>query len=263
MIEKKVDFFIAGTQKGGTTALQFKLSSHPQLFLSGLKEIHFFDCEDYDWSNPPYEQLHAHFDFSQSKIFGEATPIYLYWPNAMQRLCEYNPMARIIIILRHPTYRALSAWKMETARNAEQKSFSQAVSLLGRSRVRLARGGVHRVYSYVERSYYSYQISRLLSLFPRKQVLFLTSDELWLDEVGTLNKIFDFLGVAIGNYRPSDQAQKYIVPVDSRHVTGEWRDTTMRLNKRFRRDIVKTEKLTGLKLSAWLDENYQEPVKTS
>jgi hypothetical protein len=98
--------------------------------------------------------FHEHFEWSQTSgvIRGEATPIYMYWPNAMERICRYNAAAKLILCLRHPAYRAHSHWRMEIMRSAETLSFENAISRAGRRRVRNAEGGVHRVYSYVERA---------------------------------------------------------------------------------------------------------------
>jgi hypothetical protein len=43
----KVSFLIAGTQKGGTSALDYYLRGHPQRCMADKKEVHFFDNEDY------------------------------------------------------------------------------------------------------------------------------------------------------------------------------------------------------------------------
>jgi hypothetical protein len=260
MHEKKVNLFIAGAQKGGTTALHRKLRPHPEIFRPGKKELHFFDHEGFDWTDPPYDKLHEHFDFTQGPIFGEATPIYIYWPKAMDRLQAYNPAARIIVILRHPAFRALSAWKMEKARGRERLSFALAVSWVGRLRVRASPRGSARWFSYVERGHYAPQIRRLLNLFPRDQVLFLTSDQPWHDESGTLEKICRFLDVSPAPVRPEANAQKYVVPVDTRHIPDQAGAVTDRLSRKFRSDIAETARLTGLDLDAWRDPAYREPM---
>ncbi|GFE52491.1 deacetylase sulfotransferase [Roseobacter cerasinus] len=261
MPSNTVDFFIAGVQKGGTTALHKKLQGHPEIFLSQKKEIHFFDNDALDWQAPPYEKLHSHFDFTQDRVFGEATPVYTYWPDALRRLKAYNPQAKIIIILRHPTFRARSAWKMEVTRGAEKWGFGLAVSKLGRARVRWSRGGVHRVYSYVERGYYARQIAELLEYFPREQVFFCTSDQLWHTEQDTLAQICTFLGVAPPAAGAEAGAEKYVVPVDSSQVVVKTTAVEARLNQLFRDEIIATAKITGLDLSHWLEDGYSEPMQ--
>ena len=44
--KQKIDFLIAGTQKGGTTALDNIFRKHPEIGMAKRKEIHFFDDEN-------------------------------------------------------------------------------------------------------------------------------------------------------------------------------------------------------------------------
>lgn len=261
LAERRLNFFIAGVQKGGTTALHAKLQNHPDIHFPGEKELHFFDNERIDWDKPDYAKLHADFDFNQTGIFGEATPIYTYWPASIPRLYAYNNLAKIIVILRHPTFRAISAWKMERARYAEILSFGMAISTLGRLRVKFAKNGVHRVYSYVERGLYSAQVDRLLSTFPRDQILFLTTDQLWLEEHETLARVCKFLAVDDTFADTVASERKYIVPVDSSHIDLPKSRYIARLNSFFHDEIQQTAEMTGLDLSDWTQENYAEPMQ--
>lgn len=257
----RLDFFIAGVQKGGTTALHSKLQDHPQIFLPERKEVHFFDNEQIKWgAADPYASYHQYFDFEQDKIFGEATPNYLYWPKSAKRMAAYNPDAKIVVIFRHPTFRALSAWKMEVTRGAETLDFSTAVSVRGRARVWFARGGVHRKYSYVEKGQYVRQIERLLRFFPKEQVLFLTSDALWRDEGQTMARVCRFLSIDPARLPARDQKKKYVVPVDSTDVPLPDKKILAALSHRFHTEIEGTAKITGLDLSHWLDPEYAEPM---
>ena len=66
-----LSFLICGTQKGGTTALAHYLKQHPEVALPETKELHFFDNESVDWSNPDYVAYHAAFTNSDpQKIRG-------------------------------------------------------------------------------------------------------------------------------------------------------------------------------------------------
>jgi hypothetical protein len=42
---RKIDFIIGGSQKSGTTALDFYLRQHPEIGMASRKELHFFDNE--------------------------------------------------------------------------------------------------------------------------------------------------------------------------------------------------------------------------
>lgn len=193
---RKVDFLIAGVQKGGTSALFEYLRAMPGLQLPELKEAHFFDDEEgVDWAGPDYRRYHELF-VEDGRRWGEATPIYLYWPNALERIAAYNPGMRLILLFRDPIERAWSHWKMEYAKGKETEPFHWCIR---EGRRRLDPGdpaapGHHRVHSYVERGFYGRQVAHLLGLFPREQCLFLRSEALRVAPRSVLEQISDFLG---------------------------------------------------------------------
>ncbi len=126
----QVSFVIGGTQKGGTSALDSFLRQHPQICMPETrKELHFFDREENFKRKPAYKKYHGNFrPNSEHRAIGEATPIYMYWNAAPQRIAAYNPEMKWIITLRDPVDRAYSAWNMETKRDAENLSFADAIA---------------------------------------------------------------------------------------------------------------------------------------
>lgn len=177
MDQPLVSFLIAGVQKGGTTALFEYLAAQGGVRLPKVKEAHFFDDEDVDWRRPDYGRYHALFPPGDGPA-GEATPIYCYWPNSLERIFAYNPAMRIVLLLRDPVARAWSHWRMEYARGAERAPFAWCIRD-GRRRLFDARPwGHHREFSYVERGFYGEQVERLFALFAPEQVLILGSEDL-------------------------------------------------------------------------------------
>lgn len=249
-------FFIVGAQKAGTTALHKYLSRHSQLSLSVKKELHFFDDETRDWERPSYQSLETGMGCSSGKTCGEATPIYMYWPNSIERLHTYDPGAKIIILLRHPVFRAHSHWRMETKRGAENLSFSEAIRG-GRSRVKEAPGCAHRVHSYIERGFYTEQIKRILQYYPQSQVHIATTDQLWLDLQSTLNAVERFLNIK----KELDPEREYIVAartdIPDQITTADF----VFLMDLFSSDIRATSTITGISLDRWLDDDYLEAEK--
>jgi len=138
-------------------------------------------------------------------------------------------------------------------------TFEEAISKSGRKRVREAPDGVHRVYSYVERSLYAEQIERLLDIFPRRQIHFFRTDKLWRDFGNTLENIETFLGV--DHLLRAIMKRTYIVPVDGSDLGGLPAGLRSSLDGLFRSDIRRTAELTGLDLSDWLRPDYQEPMR--
>ena len=84
---------IAGTQKGGTTALASCLHEHPTICMSTVKEVHFFDTDaHFASSDVDYARYHAHFHpTARNQLLGEATPVYMYWEAAPQRTSATTP----------------------------------------------------------------------------------------------------------------------------------------------------------------------------
>lgn len=86
---------------------------------------------------------------------------------------------------------------MEFTRKSETLPFSIAIRE-GRNRMRglPPLAAERRVYTYVERGYYGDQVRRAIAHFPREQLLFLRSRDLWNEHVGTLARISSFLGIS-------------------------------------------------------------------
>lgn len=192
----RVNFVVVGVQKGGTSALFHFLSQHPGIVVPRCKELHFFDDERRNWGRPAYADYHRHFDHRGDGLRGEATPSYIWWPNALERLARYNPEVRIIAMFRDPVTRAHAHWRMNRQRGVEPLDFSAAI------RAGLCRiaGGLEaeqalRRYSYLDRGFYAAQVDRLFALFSREQVLLLRQEDLELDHDGTLARVFAFLGL--------------------------------------------------------------------
>jgi hypothetical protein len=197
-VSPRVNFLIIGVQKGGTTALFDYLGDHADVALSREKELHFFDDETQDWAAPDYGAYHARFDDPAGRPLGEATPIYSYWPSALERIAAYNPAMKLILVLRDPVDRAWSHWRMEYARGVEREGFARCIRQ-GRQRLFDAEPwGFHREFSYVERGFYGEQVERILTLFPREQLLILTSAGLESDPAVALASVRAFLGLPPG-----------------------------------------------------------------
>lgn len=211
---KKVDFIICGTQKGGTSALDAYLRHHPEICMADRKEVHYFDNEDtFHGQSLDYRIYHSFFHpLPEHKLFGEATPIYMYWYDAPRRMWEYNPNMKLFVVLRNPIDRAYSHWNMERSRNNESLSFGEAIEKEN-ERCRKALPYQHRIYSYVDRGFYLEQLRRLWKYFPKDQVLILRNEELGSDPKNTLQRVCRFLQVEDFNRIESNIV--YAIPYDS------------------------------------------------
>lgn len=245
-LTRKVEFVVIGAQKAGTTALFDHLSDDPCLNLSTVKETHFFDDEGVDWSRPDYSAYHAHFDLTRPGPMGEATPIYIFWPNSLKRLAAYNPDAKLILMLRDPVERAFSHWQMEYARGVETLPFAQAVRAGRRRLDGLAPNHPdRRVFTYVERGFYGRQVEHLLSVFPPVQLLVLRADDLRREPGRPLAAVYAHLGLKAppGPIAPRDVHVARVFDYGSTLTQAD----RAYLGGLYAEDLVRLEVLTGVR----------------
>ncbi len=246
---RRVDFLVCGTQKGGTTALHNYLSQHKELYLPKQKELHYFDDESLDWRKPNHDNYHDYFcdESSIGKTWGEVTPIYMYWNNSMERIWQYNKKIKIIIILRNPITRAYSHWNMEKQRNADSLCFIKALET-EQTRSRNSLPLQHRVYSYIDRGFYSQQLRHILRFFPKEQLLVLRQEELIVKAKQILANIFEFLEVESQEIKTRDDIHtlKYDEPIAT--------EAKKLLLNTFRAEIKQLEFMLNWDCSAWLEE---------
>ena len=246
---RRLDFIVAGVQKAGTTTLFEYMRQHPLLSVPARKELHFFDDETIDWSAPDYSRLEAWFPPSDAgQLRFDVTPIYTFWPPSLARIQAHNPDAKLIVLFRDPIERAWSHWCMEFSLNTDALPFDVAIRS---GRQRLAADPLHpswRVYSYVERGFYSAQVRRLSGLFPPENCLFLRFDELVADHAGVLQTVARFLGVP--EFPPSAPIKANARPERS-YPTALGQDDVDYLADVLGADLEQFAQLTGLAIDTW------------
>ncbi|MGH8713851.1 MAG: sulfotransferase domain-containing protein [Casimicrobiaceae bacterium] len=243
----KVSFVIAGTQKGGTTALASYLYQHPEIGLPRDKEAHFFDKEhNFASGKGDYAGYHASFNPAvRNRLLGDATPIYMYWESVPQRIRDYNPAMKLIMLLRNPVTRAYSHWNMEHARRSDPLPFEQAIRV-EQERCREALPFQHRKYSYIDRGRYSQQIRRIGRFFPVEQTLILRSEELRHAPQAVLARVTDFLGVA--RFPPVQPRSVHARPYDG-PMSAEARSFLCEV---FAAEVRTLEQMLGWDCADWL-----------
>ncbi|HPF09985.1 MAG TPA: sulfotransferase [Flavobacteriaceae bacterium] len=206
MEQLKVDFFVIGAARSGTTSLYNYLKQHPMVFLPNIKELNFFsevtsnDPEEYE---PPHRGRHYHtkiiqaldtyqglFEAAESKqLKGDISPSYLWEPETANRIWKHNPNAKIIVTLRNPVKRAYSHYQMNYSVGYERnKTFEKAL-----------KAPSERVWSggnlYLEWSSYYAPLKAYYQKFNRENILVLVFEEWVAQREQTMNRIFDFLGI--------------------------------------------------------------------
>lgn len=242
----KVSFIICGTQKGGTTALDYYLRKHAEICMANKKEVHFFDDDSLFQNNKNnYLRYHKNFDpKSKHKVIGEATPIYMYWNDSIKRIYNYNPEIKLIMILRNPITRAFSHWNMEFERLKEQNDFFEAIQK-EYSSIQKKIHIQNRVSSYLERGLYSQQIKKILEYFSRDQLLIIRSKSLKNNPQETLNNISKFL--QISSFRDIKQKKVH----SRRYYRKMTKEEYSFLKNYYKKELYNLENLLDWDLREW------------
>lgn len=214
---------VLGAQKGGTTALFHYLSQHPDVVPSLQKEIHFFNNDERYARGVDF--YHGFFErrtpARKGKVTLDITPSYLAAaPATAERLSAYDPMLRLVALLRDPVTRAYSAWQMyrkyyvhdsewfdgwvESCRvegfpaGCRKRSARFGRSFLDDAREELKwmeQGQVVEM-PFIHQGFYARHLECFLRYFPREQLLVMSSEELKADTRGHLQELEQHFGLS-------------------------------------------------------------------
>jgi hypothetical protein len=208
---KKPNLLIVGQPKSGTTALHQFLGQHPEIYMASIKEPHFF-CHDFHTESDRYHQTRLFFDFRKedaylklfaqadsAKIAGESSTNYLYSQVAAQTIYNFNPEAKIIIILREPAtflYSLHSHYVKFTEENEENLTKALALESVRKSGKSLSPRVTSPSYLYYsERIKYYEQVKRYYDLFEPAQIKVILFEDFKNDNEKVYREILDFLQV--------------------------------------------------------------------
>jgi hypothetical protein len=101
---KKVNLFIIGAPKAGTTSLYYYLNQHPGIQMPQIKEPHYFSKDFPKFTNiNELDEYHDLFEWdANAQYYGDASVWYLYSDEAIENISAYNSEAKFIVMLRDP-----------------------------------------------------------------------------------------------------------------------------------------------------------------
>lgn len=198
---KRPDTFIVGAFKAGTTAMYEYLRAHPQVYMSPVKEPMYFgrDLTARYARMTETEYLALFRDAADELRAGEASPWYLYSTTAAREIHDFNPEARIIIMLRNPID-VMHSQHSQLVFNLREDiaDFEQALAAEDDRRAghRLPADALRPEALYYRHSVrFTEQVARYLDVFGRERVHFIVFDDLSADVRGTYRTLLEFLGV--------------------------------------------------------------------
>lgn len=183
------NFLFIGPDKSGSTWLQARLGTHPQVFLPAAKDTYFFGSQfgrGLGW----YEN---HFSGARPEhtVVGEICHDYLFDAAAADRILELIPKATLMVCLREPVDRAFSAYLNLQRNGWDVGTFAQALD----SHPEL-----------VDHSRYAAHLSTYFDRFPAEQILVTWFDELSNDPQAFLDGVTTALGIEAQQLSDAERA---------------------------------------------------------
>lgn len=201
------NFLIIGAAKSGTGALHYYLKQHPQIYMSPVREPHFFalEGEPLNFQGPGDDEtinqlaitaiadyLELYQDVSDEVAIGESSVSSLYKPEAAQRIHRHIPSVKLIVILRNPVERAYSSYLYMVARGREPcATFLEALQ----EEERRIKDNWQHIWHYQKMGFYYEQLKRYLDRFDAEQLKVYLYDDFVSNSQNVLKDVFRFLDV--------------------------------------------------------------------
>ena len=252
-------FIVVGANKGGTTSIYHYLKQHKQVYLSPVKEPHFFSkdidvnlfkrefaqnkLQDIDKyvNGEMKEEFHAAFirDVEQykklfskvqdQKAVGELSTSYLFSEVAAKEIKALIPDCKIIICLRNPFDRAYSHYRMNLwTGNSNEFDFYKAL-VEDYDHKPKVWGNAHL---YTEIGLYYQQVKRYLDLFGKDNVKIIFTEDMKKNAAQVVKELYEFIGVD-SSFVP-DTSTRY-----NEVFTPKYKNITWFLNKSGIRPLMK------------------------
>jgi hypothetical protein len=196
-MQDRVDFLVIGAQKSATSWLYYCLKEHPQLRLPAKKnEAEYLGGSLYqtrgaDWYFSIFPEAKA------DQRVGGASVEYLFDPCAAPLVHRFLPKVNLIVSLRNPITRAISACYWEMRKNKlphapVDRILAEAMEAVEKGTGRSAGSMYEDV---ICRGFYDLQLKRYLQFFPSSQFFFILYEEIAGSAEAVLRKVYRALNV--------------------------------------------------------------------
>ena len=199
----KPNFFIIGAQKSASTFVQQVLAEHPEvLLLPG--EVPFFETHAYDRAKiKDFEKL---FDnVTTERAIGLKRPNYLANPEVPERIYKHYPNAKLILVIRNPIERAVSAYYHYMAlKYIPMADIETGMTKIINNEYKSTYPKAHEI---IDFGFYHKYLMNYLRFFEMSQVHIILYDEIKKSPLEEIKKICNFLEIN-SNYVPQSLYQK-------------------------------------------------------
>lgn len=208
--DRTPNFFVVGAPKCGTSTMFHYLEPHPDVYMYPRKEPDFF-AEDlkapehrHGYSESAWDAYRKLFKPRDEAIVSEGTTWYLYSREAASRIHDFNPNAKILIMLRNPTDQMHSLHSQLVYMGVEKiRSFKDALDAAPDRTVHqmlcdpryMPPTMTNRKLLYKEIAKFADQVQRYLTVFGPDQVRVVILDDLKKNPALVYKQVLEFLKV--------------------------------------------------------------------
>ena len=117
------NFFIIGAQRCGTTYLYHQLDEHPEICMAKpIRPEPKFFLEPAEYKKGKEYYVGKYFKSCTQSVRGEKSTSYIEFESALERIRNFFPEAKIMIVLRNPVDRALSNYRFSVKNGFETRT---------------------------------------------------------------------------------------------------------------------------------------------
>jgi hypothetical protein len=191
----KIDLFILGVEKAGTTALFRHLAQSPLVYAHEQREMFYF-LSDAEYRKGYEYACKKYFARCASELIVAKNVMQINGREAMLRLKDQSPNVKCIVMLREPAARAYSAYNYAVLRGAESSSsFEEA---LAREDERYAKDpSPSNPLLYLRNSTYGPRIKAAFDVYGMDRVLVVYHEDYRQDPRAQLERVERFLGKSL------------------------------------------------------------------
>lgn len=151
---------------------------------------------------PDYQGYISIFNNRREKLVCDKTTLYLYSKVAARKIYEFNPHAKIIIMLRNPVDACFSKYLFSYYSGYEWLPFEEAIQVEPIRKQRKMIRIVRFVDFYLYISIYKYyeQVKRYIEKFPSENIKIIKFEEFMSNTTKKIREVLEFLGVDIKKF---------------------------------------------------------------
>jgi len=241
------EVIVIGAMKCGTSAVHAYLDAHPDVSMSRLKELNFFNGPEV----APHEdagswwrsgQWHRGLDWycsqfdDRTRVRGESSPAYTSpsCPEVAARMAAVVPDVRLVYLVRDPVDRAASQYAHHARDGTERRSPREAL--------------LDPASQYLSRSRFHERLAPFLSWFATEQVHVVILERLARRREAEVARIYRHVGVDEGRRDHDRLAQRHHVALNRVELGAGLR---IEIEDRVRDDVERLRELVGDPIEEW------------